>query len=91
MQLIELPGIGHTPYKGIDTDLDTTDMVWQFMLQPPRNASSVVGGGEFPGAPRTTKTSGGISGSGPTVEIGSVVGVGLSCAAGVWVLLTGGR
>ena len=36
LTLVELPGVGHTPYKGIQTDVDTTLLAWQFVQQFPQ-------------------------------------------------------
>uniref|UniRef100_A0A7S2LF49 Feruloyl esterase n=1 Tax=Leptocylindrus danicus TaxID=163516 RepID=A0A7S2LF49_9STRA len=33
VQLLEMYDVGHTPYEGVDTDMDTTSLVKEFMFQ----------------------------------------------------------
>jgi len=35
LELIALPGVGHLPYEGIQTEVDTTLLAWQFVRQYP--------------------------------------------------------
>jgi len=35
LELIELPGVGHLPYQGIQTEVATTLLAWQFVRQYP--------------------------------------------------------
>ena len=44
--LVELPGVGHTPYQGSDTSVDTTQLAWDFV----RNATLHDGGPALPPA-----------------------------------------
>jgi hypothetical protein len=47
VQLVALPGVGHTPYKGIDTGVDTTELCWKFVKRFP--AAGTAGNGTTPG------------------------------------------
>jgi len=44
VEFVELPGVGHFPYKGKDTMIDTTQIAWDFVSRFPKRPTEVNNG-----------------------------------------------